>query len=385
MASSPYVAIMKNEDLINDFVRFLALNEIHELRQKKYKYALTKISKILNKNFFKADKKDIEDLITKIENNGYAGWTKHDYRVVVKKFYTWLYNKDNEDIDNWEIPSIIKWIKIKKPDNKNKLPSELITPKDIQFLLEYCKNLREKAFILTLYECGGRIGELLNLKLEDIISDDYGVILNLFGKTGYRKVRLIGSAPAISEWIANEHPKRNDKESYLFCNTYDKPGGKLSYTSAYKILKKLKERSGFKKDINPHLFRHSRATELSEYLTDAQRCNYFGWQQGSQVCRIYTHLQDTDRAILELNGLIRKEKGKDGKFSNIVCPRCNTNNPYGSEICAKCNLVFNPSNIEKYEKRDQLIKKLLDPKELDNLISDKILEKLKEREKQSIK
>lgn len=372
---------MKNEELINDFIRFLSLNQIQELRQKKYKYTLGKISEMLNKDFDKADKTDIENLVAKIENNDFKGWTKHDYRIVIKKFYTWYYNKDNSDIDNWEIPVIVKWIKAKKPSSSKKLPSELITPSDVRLLVDKCRDLREKALILTLYESGARIGELLNLKLKDVIFDNYGCILNLFGKTGYRKVRLVGSSPAISEWINLEHPKRNDKESYLFCNTYnDKIGSKITYQSVAKILKNLKKRTGFKKDINPHLFRHSRATELSEFLTDAQRCNFFGWEQGSQVCRIYTHLQDTDRAILELNGLIEKEKDKEGKFKNIICPRCKTSNPYGSEKCNKCSLGFDIKSIEKYEKKDELMNKLLNPEEFDDLLANKIIKILKQRE-----
>lgn len=380
---------MKNEELINDFIRFLSLNNVQELRQKKYRYTLGKISEMLNIDFVKATKKDIEDLITKIDNNGFKGWTKHDYRVVIKKFYTWLYNKDNDDIDNWEKPPIVKWIKIKAPKTSKKLPSELLKPSDIRFLAEKSRDLREKALILTLYESGARIGELLDLKIKDVIFDDYGCILNLFGKTGYRKVRLIGSSPAISEWITHEHPKKDDKNSYLFCNTFnskakDYRGKKLTYQAVAKILKRLKERTGFKKDINPHLFRHSRATELSEHLTDAQRCNYFGWEQGSQVCRIYTHLQDTDRAILELNGLMEKQKDKEGKFKNIICPRCKTSNPYGTEICNKCNLGLDLKSIEKYTERDKLIKKLLDPDELDKLLGDKILSIIKEKEQGSI-
>jgi site-specific recombinase XerD len=96
---------------------------------------LDKISEMLNKDFDTTTKKDIEELITKIDDNGFKEWTKHGYRVCIKKFYTWYYNKDNEDIDNWETPSIVKWIKIKAPRTSKKLPSELITPSHIRLLI----------------------------------------------------------------------------------------------------------------------------------------------------------------------------------------------------------------------------------------------------------
>lgn len=380
--------IDNNTDLIEEFIRFLSLNNIQDLRQKKYRYTLGKISEILNKDFSAADKKDIEELIQKIENSNYKDWTKHDYKVTIKKFYTWHHNKENEDIDQWETPKIVKWIKIKVPKTSKKLPSELITPKDIRFLAENSRDLREKALILTLYESGARIGELLNLKIKDINFDDYGLQLNLFGKTGYRKVRLVGSAPSISQWIELEHPKKDDKNSYLFCNTYktktkDYRGKKLTYQSIVKIMKKLKERTGFKKDLNFHQFRHSRATELSEFLTDAQRCNYFGWVQGSQICRVYTHLQDTDKAILELNGLVKKEKDKEGKFNNIICPRCNNNNSYGSKLCSKCSLGLDPKSIMEFDQQKEQatefgfdIKSLLDNKDFKLQIMNLMAEQL---------
>ena len=113
-----------------------------------------------------------------------------------------------------------------------------------------------------------------------------------------------------------------------------------------KILRTLKEKSGIQKPLNPHHWRHSRATELAEYLTDAQRCNYLGWVQGSYMARIYTHLADTDRIILELNGLVKKEKEK-GKFVSVICPRCGTNNSFGAKECSKCFLRLHNKEAEE--------------------------------------
>jgi len=375
---------MNNNALIKDFIRFLGLHDIGKERQKKYRYHLNKIVQIIpNKTLDQLNKTDIEELVTKIDDSKLAEWTKHDYRVAIKKFFTWFHNKDNEDLDEWENPKIIKWLKIKRPKVAKKLPSELLTPQDIQFLVENSRGLREKALLLTLYESGARIGELRNLKIKDVVFDDFGCLVNLFGKTGYRKVRLIGSTPAISQWLELQHPKKDDLNSYLFCNTHKKNiGGKLSYQSIRDVLQRLKRRTGFKKPLNPHIFRHSRATELSEHLTDAQRCNFFGWIQGSQVCRVYTHLQDTDRAILELNGLVEKDKNKDGRFKNIICPRCKFSNPYGSEICKNCSMGLDIKSIEKYEDKQRLINKFLDPEELDRYLGEKMLKIAKELELQ---
>jgi len=308
-----------NKCKIRDFLNFLSANGISDSRQLKYIYPLEKIAIWLKKDYQDANRSDIEQLCRLIEKEkSYSNWTKQDYKIAIKKFYTWLFNKENPDIDEWETPKLVKFIKIKKPLENNKVPSDLITPKDVKFLAEHTRNLREKALILTTYESGARIGEILNLKIKDVTFDEYGAQLNLFGKTGYRKVRIIGSAPAISQWIQNEHPNKKDKNSYLFCYvTGTKKGNQMAYHMAAKIFRELKKRSGFDKPINPHHFRHSRASELAEYLTDSMRCNFFGWVQGSQMSRIYTHIQDTDRVILELNGLLEKKKDESGQFTEV--------------------------------------------------------------------
>ena len=68
------------------------------------------------------------------------------------------------------------------------------------------------------------------------------------------------------------------------------------------------------------------------------------------MARVYTHNVETDKKILELNGLLDKEKDETGKFKNIICPRCGTNNPYGNAVCKKCNLGLDVKSIVKMEK-----------------------------------
>lgn len=341
----------KNKQLIKNFVSFLAANGVGKLRQEKYVYGLQHIAEWLDIDFDKATKTDIQRVCGKIENkDDFTDWTKHDYKVYIKKFYTWLLNENVDDIDEWDIPKEVKWIKAKKPRNAYKIPSDLLTPKDIEYLTEHCRNLREKALVRTLYESGARIGEILSLKIKDVEFDEYGAMLNLEGKTGYRKIRVIGCASTIEQWLKQEHPKRNNKDAYLFCNINKGSEGEiLTYASAKKLLNKLKQRSGFKKPLNPHHFRHSRATELAEKLTDSQRCHYLGWQQGSQMARIYTHIEDTNRVILELNGLVRKDTDEQGRKAR-VCPRCNTKNPGSAKYCIQCSLGLDLKSIEDFEK-----------------------------------
>ena len=377
-----------NRLLVKEFLSYLSANDVGVSRQLKYLFGLQNINSWLNKDFESATKKNIQEIISQMKNgkkkNGspkYTNWTQHDHRIYLKKFYTWLKNKDIDDEDDWVIPKEVKWIKASRPRGNNKLPSDLLTSKDIELLVDNCRNLREKALILTLFESGARIGEILTLKIMDVEFDDYGAMLNINGKTGYRKIRIVGSSPAISKWLNDEHPKRDDKNSYVFCNINQSKGGSiLSYASAKKILNNLKKRTGFNKPLNPHHFRHSRATVLAESLSDSQRCHYLGWQQGSQMARIYTHIEDTNRVILELNGLVKKDKDKKG-FQYSICPRCNIKNPFGSKFCSQCSMGLDLKSIEGFEKvKSSTMTHIQDDSTVESIV-EMVLKKLEENKK----
>ena len=84
----------------------------------------------------------------------------------------------------------------------------------------------------------------------------------------------------------------------------------LDYPAINKRLKEIAERTGIKKPVNPHNFRHSRATYLAKKLTEAQMCQYFDWVQGSKMPATCVHLsgRDLDDAILKIHGKISKEE-----------------------------------------------------------------------------
>ena len=108
---------------------------------------------------------------------------------------------------------------------------------EIKKLANATKNLRDRCFILLLYETGCRIGELIGdnkypgIRVGDIKFDKYGAIVDVDGKTGQRNLRVISAAPAISNW-KNQHPNKDEKDfnqAYLFCGIHTKRGQKIEY------------------------------------------------------------------------------------------------------------------------------------------------------------
>ena len=361
----------RNKKLIMDFVEYSFARGLTTVRVVIYIFHLTKLAELLGKDFDKATKKDIQRVVAEIERENYSAWTKKDFRSMLKRFYKWL----NDDKG---YPEQVKWIKSTISKKDVKLPEELLTEDDIRKMVEACNNSRDKALIFALYESGARIGEIASLKIKDVKFDEYGSIVIVKGKTGMRRVRLIASDPYLRAWL-NDHPMKNDPEAPLWIKTNNEP---ITYSTISKLIKKIAKKAGIKKGVHAHLFRHSRATFLAQYLTEAQLSHYLGWVQGSKMASIYVHLsgRDMDKALLGIYGIKFEEKKEEERLKPKICPRCKERNAYNAVFCSRCGLPLDiKSAILKSELRDEADKLLSDILKKNPELST-LLEKLIEKE-----
>jgi len=328
-----------NAGYLLDFVEQLSAQGYSLNRQRKYLYSLGKMSKIYNKDFEKATKKDMVTLSSKIRNN-YHGETPRDYLVMLRIFIRYIREQGGEVFGKYEYPEEVKWITPGGKSRRKHLPKELFTVEEIKKLANHTDNLRDRCLIMMLYETGCRIGELQQIQIKDIDFDKYGALITVYGKTGARRIRIIASAPSISNWL-QEHPDRGNKNKYLFCGIWTNRGEMMQYRYINKLLREIGKRAGIDKPMNPHHFRHSRATELAKKLTEAQLCQYMGWIIGSKEARTYVHLsgRDIDKTILSLHGFKQLDKEEE-KFKIIICPRCSLKNDPGSVKKKQLNLVL---------------------------------------------
>ncbi len=305
----------------------------------KYVYTLKTLAQILAMDFDAANKADIEALMGRIERHpkGYSEWTKKDFRVCTKKFYKWL--RDTGD----EFPEEVRWIKTSIRKDRKKIPDELLTEEDVMLLVNTATNQRDKALLITLYESGARIGELAEAKIRQFVPDQHGAALILIGKTGMRRVRLLAADPYLRSWL-NMHPHRDDPNASIWVKNNGEP---VTYSTVAGLIRRITKRSGLKKNVHAHLFRHSRATFLANHLTEAQLAIYFGWEQGTKMTATYVHLagRDIDGAILGVYGIkVEEEDGKNGKShlpAPVDCLRCRERNPEGASFCSKCGMALN--------------------------------------------
>jgi len=357
----------ENKQKILEFYRECIVRGYSKARIIKYIETLYSIAKLLEKPFSKARKEDIVELVRKIEEKGYSEWTKHDFKVILRIFFKWL--RKTEDF-----PEEVRWIKV-TAKRGIKLPEELLTKEEIMKLVCAADHIRDKAFILTLYESGCRIGELLTLQIKHVQFDEYGAVLLVNGKTGWRRVRVIMSAPKLYQWIEN-HPLKADPNAPLWITMGTNSRYRVwTYCTARTVLKKLVKKAGIKKRVYPHLFRHSRATHLANHLTEAQMKQYFGWVQGSDMASIYVHLsgRDLDNALFKLNGLEIPEEKKEDEFKALICPRCKAKNSPDAKFCSNCGMCLDEKTAVEMEqlreKADRLMNKLIkNPRVLSALV-----------------
>jgi len=358
----------KCKSLILDFYNDCLSRGLSKARIVKYLDTIERIARLLKKPFKEATKDDIIRLVREIEEKEYSDWTKHDYKIILKIFYRWL--KKTE-----EYPEEVKWIRPRVKKGRL-LPEEILTEGEVEKLTESATNLRDKAFILVLYESGCRIGEILSLRIHNVQFDNYGAVLIVSGKTGDRRVRIIASAPKLAAWIDN-HPLRANADAPLWVNLSMNNRHKVfSYAASKAMLKDVAERAKIKKRIYPHLFRHSRATFLANFLTEAQLKQHFGWVQASEMASTYVHLsgRDVDNALLKLQGVKTASQEKEAVLKTISCRRCKESNSPTSRFCIRCGSPLDvKSELELDEvrsKADKLMTILIqDPEVLEKLLN----------------
>ena len=363
-----------NFEILVRFYRHLRTEGLSIPRIKKYLETLGRVAKMLGKHFDEATREDIENVVYRIETSDYSPYTKHDYKVVIKRFYKWLKGGDKE------YPPEVSWIKTTMKMRDELLPEDLLTEEDVMKLVNAVDHPRDKAFIITLYETAARIGEIASLRIRDIqFRERYAVVMIRHSKTGPRRIIVVAAAPYLLTWIQH-HPHKDNPDAPLWVNIGTvnkyKPA---KYSTLAKILKTAAEKAGFKRRIHPHIFRHSRATFLAKHLTEAQMCKALGWRQGSRMPSIYVHLsgRDVDDALLGIYGL-RRPKDGEPKLKPKVCPRCGALNQIDAMFCSKCGLALDikaAMQMEKAKRRiDAIMNKLMEDEEFRTFMMKKIQE-----------
>lgn len=149
---------------------------------------------------------------------------------------------------------------------------------------------RNKAIIETLYGCGLRVSELVNLRITDIFASEG--FIKVKGKGSKERLVPIGhyALQEIDYYLRNYRDKltiEKTSENILFLN---RRGKKLTRVMIFTIIKELARIAEIKKIISPHTFRHSFATHLIEGGADLRAVQEMLGHESILTTEIYTHL-----------------------------------------------------------------------------------------------
>ena len=232
------------------------------------------------------DLKDLEKFVKWINELGMTASSQSRIISGLRSFYNYCLTEQISAID----PTVL----LEAPKQKRMLPDTLnfeeIENIIGQIDLSTAEGGRNKAIFETLYSCGLRVSELVNMKISCLYLD-VGFV-RVIGKGDKERLVPIGSdAIKYINIYKNDirmHMKiKPGQEDFLFLN---RRGSKLTRVMIFLVLKELARKAGITKNISPHTFRHSFATHLVEGGADLRAVQEMLGHESITTTEIYTHI-----------------------------------------------------------------------------------------------
>lgn len=235
--------------------------------------------------------KDLQQFIKWLAELGMTASSQARIISGIKAFYKYCLLEDISKTD----PTAL----LEAPKQKRLLP-DVLSFDEIENIIDQIdlskpEGGRNKAILETMYSCGLRVTELVNLKISQLYLD-VGFI-RVIGKGDKERLVPIGSSAIkyiniYKNTIRVHMTPAKGNEDILFLNIR---GSKLSRVMIFYIIKELVFKAGIKKTVSPHTFRHSFATHLVEGGADLRAVQEMLGHASITTTEIYTHL---DREFL---------------------------------------------------------------------------------------
>jgi len=237
-------------------------------------------------NELKITRENISDFLVQLKNDNISARSQARIVSGIKAFYQYLIMEDYIRYNPTELIETPK-VGLKLPDTLS-----LIEIDKLIAAIDLSKNQgeRNRAIIETLYSCGLRVSELINLRLSNVhFKESY---LKVIGKGDKERLAPIGGRATqylkiYINKVRNHQVIKKGHENFVFLNNR---GSKLTRVMIFLIIQKLKKMTGLKKKISPHTFRHSFATHLIEGGADLRAVQEMLGHESITTTEIYTHL-----------------------------------------------------------------------------------------------
>ncbi len=206
----------------------------------------------------------------------------------IKSFFHWLIHEDYIDADPTQL--------LEGPRVGRKLP-EVLSIEEIDAMIDAIdmtkfEGVRNRAIMETLYGCGLRVSELVNLEISRIYAAEQYIIVHGKGD----KERLVPMAQTTLDAIKDYLEMRGDvtikpgEDNILFVS---RRGRRLTRMMVYYIVSGLAEAAGVNKEISPHTMRHSFATHLLEGGANLRAIQQMLGHESISTTEVYLHIDRT--------------------------------------------------------------------------------------------
>jgi integrase/recombinase XerD len=241
------------------------------------------------KSFRDLNLKDLQEFLAFLNEFGLNEQSQARIISGIKAFYKFLMLESIIKLNPTEL--------LEAPKLRRKLPDTL-SYTEIQLIIESIdlstpEGMRNRALLETLYSCGLRVSELINLKRSNLFLDvDF---IRVIGKGDKERLVPIGSEAIkyielyLKEVRVHTSVKKS-AEQLIFLN---RNGGGLSRVMVFYIIKKASAEAGIRKTVSPHTFRHSFATHLVEGGADLRAVQEMLGHASITTTEIYTHLDQS--------------------------------------------------------------------------------------------
>ena len=236
----------KNQDLV---LNFLSAKQVEGCSQRTVTYYRTTIIKMLDKIKKKIEHITTDDLRTYLANykkeTNSSKITIDNVRRVLSSFFSWLEDED------YIVKNPVRRIhKIKT----RKTVKEVLTDENFEILRDTCTNIRDLAMVELLNSTGIRVGELVNLNIDDVFFNERECIV--LGKGDSERTVYFDAKTKIH--LMNYLETRKDENPALFVS-FKKPYNRLGINGIERRIRELGKQANIKR-VHPHKFRRTMAT-----------------------------------------------------------------------------------------------------------------------------
>ena len=282
---------MKWLNALKDFEHFMKIERgLSDNTIVNYRFDVMKLVNYLEKNNIKVNavkigKNTIQEFLFKLSKTNNS---RTQSRIIsgLRSFFDYLIfeqYRSNNPLEQIELPKIGR----KLPDilSLDEI-DKIINSIDLKNILDH----RNKTILETLYSCGLRVSELINLKLSDLYFKEN--FIKVTGKGDKQRFVPIGlnTQKIIKSFIINKRSQMKISDNDLDILFVNRNGKKLTRAMIFTIVKSIVNKAGIKKKISPHSFRHSFATHLLQNGADLRAIQMMMGHENITTTEIYMHL-----------------------------------------------------------------------------------------------